>query len=69
MANYFDSFSHLDELLTQSRCFWQFMPFSQLDYQWRETYPELCEWLENLSEAQLAEYQNNAELLAHTLKK
>lgn len=39
-------FAQLDQLLLQHRPFWQFQPFEQRDYPWRDTQPDLCDWLD-----------------------
>ena len=58
-------FSQLDRLLTDTREFWQFMPFSCSPMQWEQSQPELTEWLLGLDQQQLARFKENpAELAA-----
>ena len=52
-------FSQLDRLLTATREYWQFMPFSSSPSQWEQSHPELTKWLLGLDEAQLAHYKEN----------
>ncbi|MEJ2762519.1 methyltransferase [Photobacterium sp. MCCC 1A19761] len=60
-------FCRLDKLLTDNRAFWQFMPFASPELVWQHSHPALCEWLDGLSDAAIAEYLQNGESLAQAL--
>lgn len=46
LSNRFES---LDSWLYQHQSLWQIIPFDLQDFPWRETYPDLCCWLDTLS--------------------
>ena len=62
-------FSQLDRLLTDTREFWQFMPFSTAQSDWEQRHPELVQWLLGLDESQLASLKDNTEQLASALSR
>ncbi|MDF2177896.1 methyltransferase [Aliiglaciecola sp. CAU 1673] len=49
-------FVQIDHLLQQHRLYWQFQPFEQHDYPWREIHPSLCSWLEQQSDQSLYQW-------------
>ncbi|PSW11509.1 SAM-dependent methyltransferase [Photobacterium rosenbergii] len=60
-------FSQLDRLLTDTREFWQFMPFSSSPSQWEQSHPEFTKWLLGLDEQQLAHFKEKPGLLAEAV--
>ncbi|MGF1679858.1 methyltransferase [Photobacterium minamisatsumaniensis] len=60
-------FIQLDAVLADTREFWQFMPFSVHYAEWEEKHPELCQWLGQLSDQQLADYLSDPQALANAL--
>ena len=40
-----EQFQRLDSILSSHRKYWQLRPFSMLDLPWRESNPNLCDWL------------------------
>ncbi|AJR09355.1 methyltransferase [Photobacterium gaetbulicola] len=62
-------FSQLDRLLTDTREWWQFMPFSTSQSEWEQRHPVLTQWLLGLDEQQLALFRQDAGLLAGALSR
>lgn len=62
-------FSQLDRLLTDTREFWQFMPFSSSPSQWEQSHPGLTTWLLGLDEQQLIHFKENPTELAMAVRK
>ncbi|MBV7260895.1 methyltransferase [Photobacterium sp. WH24] len=54
MSAYSDTFCQLDALLTQERAYWQFMPFACHEYPWQHSMPALSDWLDSLSDQDVA---------------
>ncbi|WP_027253383.1 methyltransferase [Photobacterium halotolerans] len=54
MSAYSDTFCQLDALLTQERAYWQFMPFACHEYPWQHSMPGLSDWLDSLSDLDVA---------------
>ncbi|MZI92821.1 methyltransferase [Vibrio sp. CAIM 722] len=64
-------FSALDQFLTQHQLFWRFEPFFCQDkttYPWALSHPELNEWLDALTFADLEQYQSNFVSLLQSLE-
>ncbi|WEM41453.1 methyltransferase [Photobacterium sp. DA100] len=62
-------FSQLDRLLTDTREWWQFMPFSTSQPEWEQRHPALTQWLLGLDDQQLALFRQDAGLLADALSR
>ncbi|MEI6896206.1 MAG: methyltransferase [Psychromonas sp.] len=56
-------FLQLDCYLTQLQPFWQFDAFHYDDYPWLLSHPDLCDFLESLTDHQLQRYQQQPEQL------
>ncbi|OAN18318.1 SAM-dependent methyltransferase [Photobacterium jeanii] len=67
MSQFSSLFAQLDADLSQTRAFWQFMPFAQTDLAWRTSHPELCEWLMGLSDEELQFFNHDVDALATKL--
>jgi len=57
------TFQQLDNYLDLLTCYWQFEAFHLRDYPWSDINPALSEFLDNLSEQELALYQDSPETL------
>jgi len=57
------TFQQLDNYLDLLSCYWQFEAFHLRDYPWSDINPALSEFLDNLSEQELALYQDSPETL------
>ncbi|PSW18379.1 methyltransferase [Photobacterium sanctipauli] len=60
-------FAQLDAVLAETRHFWQFMPFSVQPDEWQAQYPALYQWLNSLSDEQMAELLDDPQALAFQL--
>ncbi len=60
-------FADIDRGLADNCAYWQFRPFHARRWQWQHTAPELCEWLNQLSDAELIELEHNLPLLTERL--
>ena len=60
-------FNALNDGLTEYRQYWQLQAFSYLELPWREQEPELCAWLDGLSQEQVQAYAKNKPLLIKAL--
>lgn len=61
-----NQFQLLDEWLTEHAALWRFEPFHQsLHHQlpWVDTHPELCAWLNDLTQPQLSRYKQDTDSL------
>lgn len=52
-GTFIETWERLDALLWQHREFWQFRPFEHLELPWKSRFPELCAWLESLSQEEI----------------
>ncbi len=52
-TTFIETWARLDALLRQHREFWQFRPFERLELPWKLRFPELCAWLESLSQEEI----------------
>ncbi|MGF1726571.1 methyltransferase [Photobacterium nomapromontoriensis] len=57
-------FSQLDSLLSQTREFWQFMPFATPQSLWEQRHPELSQWLLNVTDQEIEAFIQHPESLA-----
>ncbi|MGF1762729.1 methyltransferase [Aliivibrio kagoshimensis] len=64
MLNHFHS---LDSILFKHRTLWQLSLYSHLDYPWRDTLPQLCDWLDEMSDEQLNQYKNDPQRLSSAI--
>jgi hypothetical protein len=64
MLNHFHS---LDSILFKHRALWQLSLYNHLDYPWRDALPSLCDWLDGMSDEQLAVYQKDPYQLAKAI--
>lgn len=55
------TFLDQDHYLCEFRPFWQFVPFAEADYPWRQSHPRLAQWLDGLSDHQVAIWQDDPE--------
>lgn len=60
-------FQRLDLQLFRNRSFWQLQPFHCRDLQWREAYPQLCEFLDALSDEDVLSLETDHTALIHRL--
>lgn len=67
MAGYAQQFRQLDDVLSRNKAFWQFMPFAEKDSVWLQTHPEMCAWLNSLTEQQLEELNADSDQLVAAL--
>ncbi|WP_163390125.1 methyltransferase [Enterovibrio norvegicus] len=63
-----ERFLALDGALERHRPFWQGMPFDFADLPWRNTYPELCDWLDDQTLASLSTLKASPEQLTAMVK-
>ncbi|CZF79780.1 methyltransferase [Grimontia marina] len=64
-----ERFIQLDAFLSSHTVFWQGVPFDCLDLPWRESHPELCEWLDTQSLHELGNWKESPADLAKMLSK
>ncbi|KKD62055.1 SAM-dependent methyltransferase [Grimontia sp. AD028] len=64
-----ERFTQLDRLLSSYTSFWQGVPFDCLDLPWRESHPELCEWLDTQSLDELESWKADPAALSKVLSK
>lgn len=65
---YNNIFQQLDNYLTDLQPFWQFEAFHYANYPWKLSHPALCDFLDEISDLTLQEYQQNSDLLFPKLK-
>lgn len=63
-----NQFQKLDTLLCQYRSYWQLQAFAYLELPWRDSNPELCRYLEQLSSEQIAELSQEPQKLLAELE-
>ncbi len=62
-----NQFKLLDSWLCQHQSLWQITPFDLQDLPWRETYPDLCCWLDTLSLDRVHQLKDKPDALRDTL--
>lgn len=62
-----NQFKALDLWLCQHQTLWQMIPFNLSDFPWRETYPDLCNWLDTLSLDTLYQLKDDPDALLKKL--
>ncbi|KXI23761.1 methyltransferase [Photobacterium sanguinicancri] len=67
MPSYSSLLQQLDTALSNTRTFWQFMPFAETELAWQQSHPELCQWLMSLNDEQIEALTQDPLALANAL--
>ncbi|MBL4829743.1 MAG: methyltransferase [Aliivibrio sp.] len=60
-------FHSLDLILSQYRSLWQVSLYNHLDYPWRDSFPYLCQWLDEMSDEQVCQFKNDPKRLSKSI--